>query len=207
MASFSKGGYDLFLCAQDTPGDLSTGKASVSGEEASVVVQEVWNPGTPHELVRDVEVVLRWVDGRWKIADIPCPGAETADPMPEGPIPMTPEGAVTGFYSWYLWYAREVGNPLVTGAYRSSEYLTPDLVQKMDKTIASFDRSGYDPFLCAQDLPESFTLDEAVVSGDEASLVVHTSFADHAFGVELEQVNGRWAVSDVVCVASGKRRE
>jgi hypothetical protein len=72
----------------------------------------------------------------------------------------------------------------------------------MDKTIASFDGAGYDPFLCAQDLPESFAFDTAVVLGDEASLLVHTSFENHAFKVRLEQVNGRWVMSDVVCAVS-----
>jgi hypothetical protein len=199
IASFTKGGYDPFLCAQDIPQDLRFDEAIVSGRDARVAVHEIWNPGTPHELVCDLEVVLKQADGEWKIVEVTCPEAGAARPIPESPIPTSAEGAVSGFYDWYLRYVREEGNPLVTGAYRSSEYLTPDLIQKMDETIASFDGAGYDPFLCAQDVPESYAFDDVVVSGDEAEVVVHTSFADHTFVVRLQQVNGRWAVSDVIC--------
>jgi hypothetical protein len=58
IASFDKGGYDPFLCAQDIPGGFTIEKAVVSGDQASVVMHEIWNPGTQYELVRDVTVVL-----------------------------------------------------------------------------------------------------------------------------------------------------
>jgi len=208
VASFDdKGGYDPFLCAQDVPRSFSVDAATVSGDEASVVVHEMWNPGTKVESVYDVTVALRMVDGVWKIVDVACRAQESAFPMPEGPIPVTPEGPVAGFYSWYIWYARNVGNPLADGVYRSSEYLTQEFVQKVDGIIASFDKGGYDPFLCAQDVPESFTFDEAAVSGDRASLVVHTSFEGHAFTVEVSEMSGRWAISDVICAEAGAAPE
>jgi hypothetical protein len=46
----------------------------------------------------------------------------------------------------------------VDGAYRSSEYLTPEFVRKVDEIVASFDKGGYDPFLCAQDISGEFTV-------------------------------------------------
>jgi hypothetical protein len=200
IASFGKGGYDPFLCAQDVPRSLTVDAAAVSGEEASVVVHEIWNPGTKVESVHDVAVTLQLVDGAWKIADITCGVPEAGIfPMPEGPIPVTPAEAVEGFYSWYIWYAQKVGNPLADGAYRSSEYLTAEFVQEVDEIIASFDKGGYDPFLCAQDVPERFTLDEPAVSGDRATVVVRTSLEGHAFTVEVSEMDGRWAVSDVIC--------
>jgi hypothetical protein len=180
-----QGYYDPFLCAQDIPGELTVEEPVVSGQEASVLVHEVWNPGTGYELTQDVEVALRLVDGRWKITGV------TAR--------MTPEQVVESFYWWYAGYP---GNPLADGAYRSSGNLTGEFIQKIDEIVASFDRGGYDPFLCAQDVPEEFTLDEpATVSEDKASLVVHTSFEGHVFTVELRQVDGcgRWQISDVIC--------
>ena len=205
VASFDdRGGYDPFLCAQDIPRSFAVDDAVVVGGEASVVVHEIWNPGTECESVHDVEVTLRMVDGVWKIADVTCVVPKPASfPMPEGPIPVTPAGPVQGFYSWYIWYARNVGNPLVDGCYRSSEYLTGELVQKVDETIASFEKGAYDPFLCAQDIPESFNVDDAIVSGDRASMVVRTSFEGHAFTVEVVQVDERWAMSDVICGEAG----
>jgi hypothetical protein len=182
IASFDEGGYDPFLCAQDVPGEFIVEEAAVSGEAASVVMRETWNPGTQYELTQNLEVSLRLVDGRWKIADIT--------------VRMTPEEVVEGFYWWYIGYP---GNPMVDGAYRSSEYLADEFVQKVDAIAASFDQGGYDPFLCAQDVPGEFTIEEAVVSGDGASLAVHTSFEGHTFTVELRQVDRRWKISDVIC--------
>ncbi len=44
----------------------------MSGEEASVVMHEIWNPETQYESIHDVKVALQMVDGQWKIADIIC---------------------------------------------------------------------------------------------------------------------------------------
>jgi len=202
LASFEQGGYDPFLCAQDIPDQLTFDEAAIFGDEATVAVHEVWNAGTPYEAVTSLQVVLRRVDGRWRIADIICSVPEVANPMPEGPEPTTPEGAVSGFYGWYLWYAREVGNPLVDGVYRSSEYLTAGFVRQVDDLLASFEQGGYDPFLCAQDIPESYAFDAATISGDRATVTVHTSFEGHNFVVELGRFDGRWAIDNVACAAA-----
>jgi hypothetical protein len=118
------------------------------------------------------------------------------EPVDASPAHATPREVVESFYAWYVDYP---GNPMVEGAYRSSEYLDEAFVQKVDGIIASFDRGGYDPFLCAQDVPASFTVEDAVVSGDEAHVVVRTSFEGHSFTVVLRPVNERWEISDVLC--------
>jgi hypothetical protein len=74
----------------------------------------------------------------------------------------TPETVVESFYNWYIGYP---GNALVDGAYRSSEYLTTEFVRKVDEIIASFDKGGYDLFLCAQDIPGEFAIEKAVGVG------------------------------------------
>ena len=66
IASLDKGGYDPFLCAQDIPGEFAIEKAVVSGDQASVVVHEIWNPGTQYESIHDVKVALRSVIGSIK---------------------------------------------------------------------------------------------------------------------------------------------
>jgi len=118
---------------------------------------------------------------------------------------VAPETVVESFYNWYLGYP---GNTIVDGAYRSSEYLTTEFVRKVDEIIASFDKGGYDPFLCAQDIPESFTVDKATVSGEEASVVVHeiwnpgTQYESvHNVTVALRMVDGQWKIADVICLA------
>ncbi len=101
IASFDKGGYDPFLCAQDVPGDLAFDRAIVSEEKASVVVHEIWNPGTSYETRTEVTIALQMADGKWKIADIVCSASQAA---------ATPEQVVQSFYNWYLAYTQGTGN-------------------------------------------------------------------------------------------------
>lgn len=68
------------------------------------------------------------------------------------------EEVVEGFYRWYLDYVSNTGNPLVDQAYHQNDMLSQAMVQRVDEIIASFDQGGYDPFLCAQDVPESIEL-------------------------------------------------
>ena len=131
-------------------------------------------------------------------------------PAPEAAAETAgPEATVEEFYAWYLETigdraSGEFRNPLVDGAYRDSELLTPALVASVDELLASFDRAAYDPFLCAQDIPESVSVGEVAVSGQEASVMVETSFAGHSFEVELEMVEGEWLISEVICTPPGE---
>jgi len=188
IASFDKGGYDPFLCAQDVPGDLAFDRAIVSEEKASVVVHEIWNPGTPYETRTEVTVALQMADGKWKIADIICSASQVA---------ATPEQVVESFYNWYLSYTQNTGNVLADRAYQASEHLTEAFVKKVDKLLASFDKGGYDPFLCAQDVPQSFIIKDTVVSGDAAQVVVRTSFEGHRFTVTLRRTDEVWKINGV----------
>jgi hypothetical protein len=115
----------------------------------------------------------------------------------------TPEEVVETFYAWYLGYP---GNAIVDGAHRSSAFLTEEFVEKVDGIVASFNQGGYDPFLCAQDIPGDLIFDEATVSGQEASVVVHQVWnvateheSVHDVAVELQMVNGRWVIADIIC--------
>ncbi len=188
--SFTGGGYDPFLCAQDIPGQVEADKAVVVGSEATIVVHMIWNPGTEAESVHDLTVVLRQVDGQWRIDNILCGGASAAEP---------PDQVVEGYYRWYLDYARGTGNPLVDRAYRDSDYLTARLVEKVDGILDALEGGGYDPFLCAQDIPESLTVEPVAGTETEASVLVRTSFEGHTFTVALVLVDGRWLIDDVHC--------
>jgi hypothetical protein len=56
------------------------------------------------------------------------------EPVGASPADTTPDKVVKSFYNWYLGYP---GNPMVSEAYRSSEYLSEEFVQKVDEIIAS----------------------------------------------------------------------
>ncbi len=105
----------------------------------------------------------------------------------------SPEQTITNFYSWYLKEAQQ-GNPLASKSYRTSPYLTAGFILKVDSVPAS-----YEPFLCRQDLPRSFTVDPAIVSAPQARAVVRTIQPDNAFTVALVLEGKYWKISDVTC--------
>ncbi|MDT8306746.1 MAG: DUF3828 domain-containing protein [Anaerolineae bacterium] len=73
MIAAGPGGADLILRAQDIPGDMRYGAATVEGDTATATVTQVWNPGTEFEMLRDLTVTLEKVDGTWLIAGISDP--------------------------------------------------------------------------------------------------------------------------------------
>jgi hypothetical protein len=111
---------------------------------------------------------------------------------------------VQSFYDWYLSYP---GNVVAEGAYRSSEHLTEPFIEKVDEIVASFERGGYDPFLCAQDIPGDLLVgDEVTRSGDAATIVVQKVWnpgteyeSTNDAVVELQMMDGEWKISDIVC--------
>lgn len=73
MRAAGPGGADLVLCAQDIPGEMRYGPAELDGDSATVVVEQVWNPGTEFETVRELSVTLEKTGGKWLIIGITCP--------------------------------------------------------------------------------------------------------------------------------------
>ncbi|MBN1179776.1 MAG: DUF3828 domain-containing protein [Anaerolineae bacterium] len=204
IASFEYGAYDPFLCAQDIPQSFTLDPATISGDRASVVVHYIWNAGTEYEATTDMTVELQRAGSEWRIDSIPC----TAPALPSATEPATlapPEQTVRLFYDWYLAASaydeasQTRTGPLSTGAYRSSTHLTESFIQQVDQHLASPEQGSYDPFLCAQDVPESFTIGQATRSASTASLRVETSFEGHAFTVALRLVDDAWRIDGVTC--------
>jgi len=110
-----------------------------------------------------------------------------------------PDEVVTGFYGWYLEAIDlQAGrNPLAERSYRSSEFLSHTFVVEVDALLDSFERGGYDPFLLAQDVPDSVEVVEVDVLGDTAHVQVETSFEGHGFLVTLKRADGAWRIDDV----------
>jgi hypothetical protein len=112
---------------------------------------------------------------------------------------VLPEKVVTSFYEEYLGCIDLAAgrNPLVDRAYRSSEFLSEGFVAEVDELLDSFERGACDPFLLAQDVPESVAVGEAVVAGETAQVPVETSFEGHGFLVTLKRIDGVWKIDDV----------
>ncbi len=141
----------------------------------------------------------KWVIGIGLAAVVAAAGVACAAPA-VARNEQAPAQVVTAFYDWYLGRANGQGasqNPLASGAYRDSEYLTAAFVAEVDETVTGFDKGGYDPFLMAQDVPQSVTVGEAVVKGDEAWVPVTTDFEGHGLTVALEHLDGRWQIAGI----------
>lgn len=121
-----------------------------------------------------------------------------------------PEAVVESFYAWYLTAngydeaSGEMRNSLVDGSYRERPELAPEMIERVEAILASFAEGpggGYDPILCAQDIPTGISTGEAEFTGETARVPVETSFEGHSFIVELTQLEGQWLMSDVLCAA------
>jgi len=198
LASFDKGGYDPFLCAQDIPTFFRITEMTVAGQKASIVVETSFQD---HRL----GVELEQFDGYWRIDDIVCLNGIYGRPAVPGPTTV-----VRTFYGEYLGAMGDrlnPSNPLTEGAYRSSPHLAPDLVAQIDQLLASFDKGGYDPFLCAQDIPDSIAVGEASISGSTASVPVSTSFEGHGFAVILSMAQDGWLITEIQCGTTAAKDE
>jgi len=182
-ASMQGGGHDPFLCAQDVPTAVSVGPARVYEDQAWLTLYTTF-PG--HSL----DLTLAKAGDLWRISEITCHA-------PEDAASRTPVQVTQTFYNWYIHYP---GNVMVDKAYYGfGMYLTQDLIEEIDGIIAGFDRGGYDPFLCAQDVPTGVSVGPAEVSGDEATLTAYTTFPGHSLEVTLTRGGDLWRISSIRC--------
>ena len=124
-----------------------------------------------------------------------APALAIADPTGLGPVE-----SVSAFYGWYLAYSSGSGqrNPLVDEAYRRTGYVTARW-QDQVAPIQGSPGGSFDPFLCAQDVPEQVLPFQVHQEGGWASVEVRTSFPGHAFTVRLQQVGQAWQIDEVRC--------
>ena len=64
---------DPIVCAQDMPQGFTFEQRMVEGNQAEVMVQTLWNPGTEFEMTHDIMVSLVKQDDAWQIERIDCP--------------------------------------------------------------------------------------------------------------------------------------
>jgi hypothetical protein len=121
-------------------------------------------------------------------------------------MPSNPEAVVEEFYAGYLEAFGDpaIGtfrSPLADKDYQESAYLTPSFIEHVDEILAGFEgQGGYDPFLCAQDVPQEIQADGVFYHGTQASMVVmRTSFPNHFFSVDLYQSGETWQIGNITC--------
>lgn len=124
-----------------------------------------------------------------------------------------PSAVINSFYAWYLDYAGydpdsdEFRNPLADGSYQERPELSPDFVQDV---IAIRDEQGgffHDPFLCAQDVPESVEIVQVDrLTERDAAVLVQEFFGWNprafTFVVAVTKQDDAWLIRNVICQES-----
>lgn len=121
---------------------------------------------------------------------------EVPEEVVAAPSEPMPEEVIESFLRWYAGYP---GNPLADDVLSSNPLVTEGLVEKVDAILASFGPAGYDPILCAQDRPRSFSVEVTDRSADSVAAVVRTEFEGHEIYVGVAKVDGEWMIADVTC--------
>lgn len=119
-------------------------------------------------------------------------GPATANPELSGGAASPPEQVVEDFYVWFL----ELGPNGELNDFRESPLISSAGMSAIEETLAG--GLGANPIVCAQDIPESVEVGKASVSGDQAEVLVESSFGN-SIAVTLELVGEQWFISDFSC--------
>ncbi len=188
--------YDPFLMAQDVPTGYEISLVAYEGESVTVVLATSFEG---HQLA--VSMVRRG-DG-WQIRNITRPNVEPATQSPQAGDALAAAAQQTAkFYDWYLGYISggEDGprSILNDGAYQTCGFFTPSYIEELDAILASEQPLMADPFLCAQDIPASVTVQQAVEVAPGVQVTMSSSFEGHTFNVFLrEMAPGDWQIDGV----------
>ena len=116
----------------------------------------------------------------------------------EDDYPSSPKAVTEAFYDEWV-NAEE--NPVSSQLYEGSEYVTQVFVENTNKAVSSFESGRYDPVLCAQDVPSSYTVSTRTKGEQEAETVVSEVFGDTAKSVNVKLVRheGLWQIQEIIC--------
>lgn len=195
-------GFDLLLGSSIVPADIQAGRVEQQDEsQAAMRVQRFWSgffEGSDEYIMDDFMTVrLQKVGEDWLIS-----GVELEQPE------AGPAETLQAFYEFYLLSIRGDGqegmrNPLAEGADQDWTWLTARYKAELADQLAGMQDGGYDPLLCAQDIPE-WVRPEAVFGLDyfplgNARVAASTSFPNHFLTAEMALVGGRWQLAGVRC--------
>ncbi len=112
----------------------------------------------------------------------------------------SPEQTVKSFYDDWIKY-QGAGNPISDRIYQESQVVTDELVKKLDSIIYSFEFGGYDPVICAQDIPQSFKVELKSKNNDLAILQIEQDFygSINFISVETIKIGKEWKINDIIC--------
>lgn len=184
-------GFDPVLLTQDLPDSIKIVQTDLDKELAVVTVEQYF---IGNQDPYPIQVFLGIRDGSWRIQDI-LPVEEEVDLS-------TPSGTVNAFYAWYLHQLRVKGAGMtgLPDMLTKTQLVSPGLVQKVTQVLDGFgDVAGYDPLLCAQDVPPAIWTEAEILNGDSATVLVNSDYPDYYVVVDLEKDHGSWLVEEISC--------
>jgi hypothetical protein len=115
-------------------------------------------------------------------------------------IAASPEDTTKSFYTWYLGSAQ---NPISTGSYKTSPYLTDHFKSNIDGFAQNYNPQ-YDPIFCTVNQTQSYNISKAISSDNQTKVTVQITDKNvdapkPLYNVILVQVNGVWKIDDIMC--------
>lgn len=114
-------------------------------------------------------------------------------------IASSPEQITEKFYTWYIRCLEgTVGTEKAPCQWQKSEYVN-------DKLTKNIRGNGYDPIICAQNLPDtsegSVVVKDAEISDNKAKATIDSiyNWKNNPIEVELERINNQWKIVNLVC--------
>jgi hypothetical protein len=113
------------------------------------------------------------------------------------PDTSTPEQVTAEFYNWWISYPE---NPLSSGAYKTSKYLTGNFISLI--TFVYSEDKSTDPVICPQNKTKFVVYTKAVYdsTGENAQVTIESSrTGQNLQQVDLQNFGGSWYINDIVC--------
>lgn len=111
----------------------------------------------------------------------------------------SPEQVTEKFYTWYIGCLEEtVGTEKAPCQWQKSDYVN-------DKLTKNIGGNGYDPIICAQNLPDtskgSVVVKKAEISDNKAKAVIYSlyNWENRPIEVDLERINNQWKITALAC--------
>ena len=124
-------------------------------------------------------------------------------PKPGKKESLNPVQTVENFYNEWLSYSSEppVKNPMADKIYRTSEYVTEKLIQRLDNNISALADENSDRVLCSREKPEKIEFKESFANAEEAEVVVIENFWGdlREITVSLKMTDGQWKIDRITC--------
>jgi hypothetical protein len=110
----------------------------------------------------------------------------------------SPEKTTEKFFA--EWIASKQ-NPLFAKAYQNNPYLTKQMEDEITNIVASFDKGGYDPILCAQDKPSSMSYTLLEQKNNKAFVEAKQDFYGTEKKIKIKLIKNKsgWQIDNIDC--------